>query len=120
MTQFADAEAPFDPSRVFSALLDSTHLVVYLKDSDGRYLYINKRYENLAGVPAGVILGKTDFDLFAPEVAKLFRSQDAEGVAKGEPMEFEETIPLPAGTLSFITEKFPVRGADGRIWAVGG
>ena len=31
-----------------AGLLDSTDLVVYLKDMAGRYLYVNRRYERLA------------------------------------------------------------------------
>lgn len=103
-----------------SGLLDSTNLVVYLKDREGRYIYVNRRYEQLSTVPRHIILGKTDDDFFKPEVAALFRSQDARVAAAGRPMEFEETIPLPGGELSFITEKFPLFDDKGEVCAVGG
>ncbi|TBR21100.1 PAS domain-containing sensor histidine kinase [bacterium] len=108
------------PETLFAGLLSHTRLVVYLKDLSGRYLFVNKRYEELSGAPAAFIIGKTDRDLFPPEVAGLFAAQDAAVAAKGAPAEFEETIPLPGGVFSFITEKFPLKDADGRIWAVGG
>lgn len=103
-----------------SGLLDSTNLVVYLKDREGRYIYVNRRYEQLATVPRDTILGKTDSDFFRPEVAALFRSQDAQVAAARKPVEFEETIPLPGGELSFITEKFPLFDDKGEVCAVGG
>jgi PAS domain S-box-containing protein len=101
-------------------LLDSTSLVIYLKDLDGRYLYVNRRYETLAAVPRAVLLGKRDHDFFPKEVADLFRAQDAEVVARRAPAEFEETIPLPGGERSFITEKFPLFDEKGAIYATGG
>ncbi|MBI5595094.1 MAG: PAS domain-containing protein [Elusimicrobia bacterium] len=115
-----DVETPFDAGRFFGAMLEKTNLVVYLKDSDGRYIYVNPRYEALSGVPARLILGKKDADLFPPAVAELFRTQDAEVAARRGPMQFEEAIPLPSGTLSFVTEKFPLLDASGRVYAVGG
>lgn len=103
-----------------AGLLDSTNLVVYLKDVEGRYLYVNRRYEQLSTVPRAVILGKRDHDFFPKEVADLFRAQDAAVAARRAALEFEETIPLPGGTLSFITEKFPLLDAKGEVRATGG
>ncbi|HNW45431.1 MAG TPA: PAS domain-containing protein [Elusimicrobiales bacterium] len=103
-----------------AGLLDSTNLVVYLKDTEGRYIYVNRRYERLSTFPRAALLGKRDPDFFKPEVAKLFRSQDGQVMAHRGPLEFEETIPLPGGELSFITEKFPLLDEKGEVCAVGG
>lgn len=103
-----------------AGLLDSTSLAVYLKDIEGRYLYVNRRYERLSTIPREALIGKRDHDFFPPEVADLFRAQDREVVARRALVEFEETIPLPGGALSFITEKFPLFDAKGEVCAVGG
>jgi PAS domain S-box-containing protein len=114
------SETGFDPAPFFGNLLDSTKLVVYLKDINGRYLYVNKRYEEVSGVPADKIVGKFDKDLFSPEVADLFLAQDRKVLAHGQPLEFEETIPLPGGERSFLTEKFVLKTAEGEAVGVGG
>ncbi|MDD5303853.1 MAG: PAS domain-containing protein [Elusimicrobia bacterium] len=101
-------------------LLDSTRLVVYLKDAEGRYLYVNRRYELLACVPREALLGKRDHDFFPPEVADLFRLQDREVAARRTSAEFEETFPLPGGVHSFITEKFPLFDEKGEVHATRG
>ena len=103
-----------------AGLLDSTSLVVYLKDVEGRYIYVNRRYELLSTFPRAALLGKRDHDFFAPQVADLFRAQDAQVMARRGPLEFEETIPLPGGEHSFITEKFPLFDDKGEVCAVGG
>jgi PAS domain S-box-containing protein len=93
---------------------------IYLKDIQGSYLMINKKYEELANVTLLDIVGKNDFDIFPQPVASLFRSQDEEVIHKGIPCEFEETISLADGIHTYITSKFPLHGKDGAISAVGG
>lgn len=101
-------------------ILNNIPAPIYLKNSKGCYIMINKRYEELAHVVMADIVGKNDFDIFPQPVAELFKSQDMEVKAKNAPIEFEETIPLPDGIHSFITSKFPLHGQDGAISGVGG
>jgi len=104
----------------FAGILDSTNLVIYLKDIGGQYLYVNRRYELVSTVAREHIVGKHDEDLFAPDVASLFRAQDAQVIERRGPIEYEETIQLPGGMRSFITEKFPLIDPSGQVYAVGG
>lgn len=101
-------------------IIDNTPAPIYLKDKDGKYLLINRRYEHLARVTQEQIAGKIDLDIFPEEVATLFRVQDEEVMEKNSTLEFEETITLPDGEFTFITLKFPVHDENGEIYAVGG
>ena len=101
-------------------ILNNIPAPIYLKDTQGSYLMINKQYEDLAQVALADIVGKNDFDIFPQPVAALFRSQDEEVFHKGIPLEFEETIPLADGIHTYITSKFPLHGKDGAISAIGG
>ena len=101
-------------------ILDNIPAPIYLKDAQGNYRRVNKKYEELAGVKLADIVGKNDFDIFPQPVAELFQSQDEEVVQQGIPLEFEETIPLADGIHTYITSKFPLHGKDGAISAVGG
>jgi len=104
----------------FAAILDNTPAPIYLKDADFRYLLVNKQYELLSQATLHEIKGKSDFDIFPTAVAELFRSQDEAVLEQNRPLEFEETIPLLGGVYSFITSKFPVHDADGKVYAVAG
>jgi len=101
-------------------ILDNIPAPVYLKDVQGKYIRINKKYEQLANVKLTDIEGKDDFDIFPQPVAALFRAQDKEVIEKGIPLEFEETIPLVDGFHTYITSKFPLYGKNGKLTAVGG
>lgn len=106
--------------RYLLEIVDNIPAPIYLKDSDGRYLLINKRYEELAHITIKDIIGKTDFDIFPEQIATLFRTQDEEVIKNGAPLEFEETITLPDKNFTFITSKFPLHDKTGKIHAVGG
>ena len=101
-------------------IIDNTPSPIYLKDKDGRYLLINKKFERLSYTTKEEIAGKTDHDIFPEEIASLFCSQDEEVKAANTPLEFEESIVLPDGEFAFITLKFPLHDANGNIYAVGG
>jgi len=101
-------------------ILSNINQPIYLKDSNYNYIFINRQYEILAHVNCDQIQGKNDFEIFPEPVAKLFRSQDEEVVQCRALVEFEETIPLPDGVLTFLTAKFPLIDNEGKIYAVGG
>jgi PAS domain S-box-containing protein len=112
--------AQHDVERDLLAILTNTPAPIYLKDSELRYVLVNRRFEELAHVTTNLLRGKTDYDIFPEPVADLFRQQDEEVIRCREPREFEEAIPLPDGEFAFITVKFPVFDDDGRLRSVGG
>jgi PAS domain S-box-containing protein len=102
------------------ALIDHTSAVIYMRDSDGRYLLVNREYERLFGLRREDIVGLTDHDLFPVEVADAFRQNDREALARGVPLQLEEQAPGDDGVRTYLTVKFPLIDAAGRPYAVAG
>ena len=48
----------------------------FVKDADGRYVYMNPNYQRVYGWNIEESLGKTDFDLFPAELAEQFSKSD--------------------------------------------
>ena len=107
-------------SEHLQAIIDHAPLAIYLKDSTFTYLLVNRQYERLSQRPRAETIGHHDFDVFPEPVARLFRAQDEEVIARRAPVEFKETIPLPEGVRSFITSKFPVFSHAGELRGVAG
>jgi PAS domain S-box-containing protein len=101
-------------------ILDNTTSVVYLKDVEGHYLLVNRRFEELFGVSQGDVAGKTDYDLFPKYSADAFRAADRKVLKTREPVEVEETAPHRDGPHTYISIKFPVRDPDGEPYAICG
>lgn len=103
----------------FRQFFDYAPNVTCLKDHDGRYLYTNRRFDEVFGLTRGVALGKTDNELFSAEQAVQFQSYDREVLSNGQGYEFEEITQQRDGLRTSIVVKFPVTDADGRLSAIG-
>ena len=104
----------------FQAILENSPSVVYMKDTSGRYLMVNRRFATLFAIAEAEVIGKTDFDLFPPAAAAQFSANDQRVIEAREPIEFEELVPHQDGLHTYLSVKFPLFSADGTISAVCG
>ena len=102
------------------AILDHSPAIIFVKDLKGRYRRINRRYELLKGVTEAEVKGKTDYDLYAKEIADHCRANDQEVIAADSPHQFEEQATFADGLHDFIVVKFPLRTESGRPYAICG
>jgi PAS domain S-box-containing protein len=108
-----------DSQQLLQSIVDNAGTPIYVKHLSGRYLLVNRRYEELFHATLEDILDKTDYDLFTKEHADAYRAVD-ERVATGEVVEAEEAVALGDGLHTYISVKFPVRDSADQIVAVGG
>jgi PAS domain S-box-containing protein len=102
------------------AIVDNSATVIFLKDLQGRYQLVNRRYEELFHVTKENIVGRTDYDLFSKEVADQVQANDRAALAAGKAIAIEESVPLDDGVHSYISIKFPLQGPDGGVTGVCG
>jgi PAS domain S-box-containing protein len=102
------------------ALLDNSTAVIYMKDIQGRYMMINHRYESLFHLDRNDVKGKTDQEIFPPEIADAFQTNDREVMAVGVALEKEEIAPQDDGLHTYLSIKFPLFDTEGMIYAVCG
>ena len=72
---------------------DNTTAVIYVKDADGRYLQINRRFEQIFNLTADHIVGHTDHEIFPREIADAFRAHDLDVLEQNHTVEYEEEAP---------------------------
>jgi PAS domain S-box-containing protein len=102
------------------SILDNSPAVIYVKDTKGRYMLINRSYEELLHVKRDLFVGKRDQDIFPGEVAEVLRGNDQAVVCSGRAMQVEEEINQKDGLHSYISVKFPLRNVKGKIYALCG
>ncbi|HBH78851.1 MAG TPA: hypothetical protein DDY39_03395, partial [Nitrospira sp.] len=74
----------------FRQFFDHAPNVTCLKSHNGKYLYTNRRFDEVFGLTPGMALGRTDEEVFSPEQAALFQAHDREVLVSGLGQEFEE------------------------------
>jgi len=110
------------------SILDNTPAVISLKDLEGRYVLVNRRWEELFGVSqdqiAGLtndeLVGKTNSPHMSREIADQFREVDRAVLESGEAVELEDPVQYGDVPQFFVTVKFPIRDASHTITGIGG
>jgi PAS domain S-box-containing protein len=113
-------EALRESEERFKAIVTNSPALVFLKDTEGRYLQVNRRFEESFHVANRDLVGKTDQDIFLPEQAAAFRANDRKVLEARRPMEFEEVVFHDDGLHTSIVVKFPLLNAQGECYALCG
>ncbi|EJC83403.1 PAS domain S-box/diguanylate cyclase (GGDEF) domain-containing protein [Rhizobium leguminosarum bv. trifolii WSM2297] len=121
ITERKQAEEAINSVRMqLLSVLQTMPDMVWVKNMDGVYLLCNHAFEQLTGKTESEVVGKTDFDLFAPERAKYFRVTDEEAIETGGMLVGEEWVVSEENGQSVLleTRKVPVMDAGGDIVGV--
>lgn len=102
------------------AFFENSPNLVFLKDREGRYLHVNREFKRALRMTEEQIKGKTDDELFSPEEAAPFQTNDRKVLQAGVAMEFEEVSVQEDGPHTSIVHKFPLLNAEGEIYGIGG
>jgi len=103
-----------------SAILHNSPAVIYLKDAEGRYIFINEKYLSIFHWAEEDILDRTDDELFDAERAAAFRANDQAVLRRRAPTEFEEIAVVDGVPRTFLSLKFPLYDERGQPRAVCG
>ncbi|MBK9265915.1 MAG: PAS domain-containing protein [Polyangiaceae bacterium] len=107
-------------THLLHAVIDKSPSVIFVKAVDGRYLLVNRRAETLYAKTRAELLGHYDSEFFPPEAVQAMKVKDDEALARGEPIQFEESVPFHGELRHYVTIKFPIMGLDGAALGVCG
>ena len=104
----------------FQSIVDNAPSVIFMKDIDGKYIMVNRRFESLFHVTRDNVIGMKDHDIFPREMADAFQENDRKVAEAGRALEMEEMAPHEDGAHTYLSVKFPLHDASGNIYAVCG
>ena len=103
----------------FEALMAATPAVGFVKDPDGRYIYVNAfLVEHLGSSIEGGLRGRTDEQLW-PDAAPQIRADDLTVMRTGAMHLRSQVMPFEDGPHDFLVITFPVAGQGGRTNVAG-
>ncbi|MGC2694359.1 MAG: PAS domain S-box protein [Candidatus Angelobacter sp.] len=101
---------------VLETLIESTADFVYMKDREGRYVFVNSSAAESVGKSVQEIIGKDDRALFTEENAREIMEKDRQIMASGISEVFEETRVAAAGHVRHLhSSKNVCRDASGAV-----
>src|SRR5215813_4493337 len=113
-------EALRNSQAFFDSFMDNSPAIAFMKDSEGRYVYVNKPFERLFGQKRGLLLGKRSFDWLPREIAAETHQHDLMILNSAQPEEIIETVPTEDGTPhQWLVFKFPTSDSAGNRFVAG-
>jgi len=105
-----------------STILDNVDAFIYLKDTEGRYLFANQAVRDLWRVGMDDIIGSKDDGFFDEETVANIIKNDRLVLDKGETFHAIEvnTVPETGITRTYQSTKLPLRNEHGEIYALCG
>ncbi len=99
------------------AILDNSPYLIWLKDTDGRFVAINRPFFRTTGLKRiRDVLGKTDFDLWPRDMAEKYCADDAEVMASRQDKHTEEPSIMENGEVHWVeTFKKPILDQNGQL-----
>lgn len=108
-----------DTQRLIQAIFDNSSAVIHVKDLDGHFVLVNRKFEEVVGLRSQEILGKTSFDLF-PLNAVAYDAGDRQVIETGNASETEEVLTTDRGDRVFLTTKRLLSDESGKPYALFG
>ncbi|MDB5661052.1 MAG: histidine kinase [Cypionkella sp.] len=103
-------------------LIDWVPDYLWVKDTESRFLVVNKALADDCGRQTGDMIGLTDFDLHGHELGQKFRVSEQDVLLSGQPMIGKEEFVV--GTFGadkwLASTKIPVRNAQNEIFGLVG
>jgi diguanylate cyclase (GGDEF)-like protein/PAS domain S-box-containing protein len=103
-----------------TSLLNTIPDLVWMKDTNGKYITCNHAFERFFGAKVDAIIGKTDYDFVEKGLADFFCQKDLEAIQKGTINTNEELITYKETRKQGLleTRKAPVYEQNGKLLGV--
>ncbi len=106
--------------RQIQSIIDKTPALVYAFDLEARLVMANAAIAELVNSTPEQMIGKKRHAFMPSEDADWHEANDRQVIQAGRALEFEEPSQLNDRVTKWLTTKFPLRDAQGRIYAVAG
>ena len=102
------------------SILDNAPAIVWVKDLQGRYSFLNREFEKIFGLARDHVLGKSDHEIFAPEAAERLMEIDRRALAQDANVEAVDTLNFNGTPHTFLSVRVPLRNEQGEHYALCG
>ena len=106
---------------LLSSISNLSSDVIYVKDSQSRWIFVNPALERIMGKKSDDLLGKTDLEIYPnPKIGKAILENDNRIMESGNEETLEEVVETTEGMRSFISVKTPRFNQNGRVIGIVG
>jgi two-component system sensor histidine kinase UhpB len=101
-------EALQESEKRFALFMRHLPGLAYIKDEEGKILYVNEYLEKMHGRKMKKVLGKADFDLWPEELSSKMREYDQEAISSGKVVESIDEAEENGEKIAYLSYRFPI------------
>ncbi|MEI6055217.1 MAG: PAS domain-containing protein [Lentisphaerota bacterium] len=105
---------------LLDSLLHNSLSLIFFKDLNGRYINVNNSWVKHCKLDKDFTLGKTDLEIFAPDLANKYMDNDTMVKSTKQILEIEEPLNIEGINRIYFSRKFPVFNEDKDLVGTGG
>ncbi len=110
-----------DQRELLQTAIDALPEQFFVKDTEGRFVFVNQKTASRYGLTTEEIVGKTDFDFYPSDEAEGFRQEEIGVMQSGEPFLSEPLIGYHDRALSWHqVGKYRLMDAEGNVTGICG
>ena len=115
-------QALIDSQRLLQTVIDTIEGEVFVKDTHGKYLFVNRAFGEDFGVDPKAVIGKDDYFVFSLDAdgAAELQENDKRIMAAKTAENIEESGILKGKHLTYLTNKVPLIDDDGNVFGICG
>lgn len=102
-----------DTEQTLQSILNNAPFAIFMKDLQGRYLIANPAYAALVNHSQADLMGKTDDDIYPPEISAMCGQSDHDVVSSNQSITSEEIVPFGSKQNTFLVTKFTIPDTEG-------
>ncbi|MCF3652154.1 CHASE domain-containing protein [Synoicihabitans lomoniglobus] len=102
------------------AIVDNSPNAIWIKDTAGKYLLVNRRFCEIYQRSPEEIIGRGDDIIYPDRQVKAFSEEDEKALQSNDHIVVEGDYDISGEMRSYYTVKFPVRREDGEFFGIGG
>ncbi|AMQ54824.1 PAS domain S-box protein [Algoriphagus sanaruensis] len=122
ITERIEAESNLEKNiKLLEAIVENSHSAIFVKDTDSRYIMVNRRWEIVTGFSREEVIGRKLEEYLDPKLAEKYTRNDEDILIHGkttfteESLEQAETNGIKSQIQYFLSIKFPYRNGKGEI-----
>ncbi len=106
---------------LYHSLVEELPQNIFRKDTRERFIFANSRFCQTVERSLEEVLGRTDFDLFPPELARKYQEDDQRVITEGRSVRMTERNVTPDGAVHWVeVVKSPLRDVTGAVTGIQG
>ncbi|MGA9750244.1 MAG: PAS domain S-box protein [Acidobacteriota bacterium] len=109
-----------ETQRRFDAFMDNLPGIAFMRDREGRFVFVNRFMAGILGKTLPEIRGRGARDLLPADVAVSSMEEDRAILESGRSFQGENLIHHPDGSRHWMVHKFPIPDREGAVALVGG